>query len=125
MSSYYKCNQNKGQNDNLRKNKIEWPGSDAQQQHPHTFPCQGRNPTIISMKIPLAYTTKFFCLNRNYFLNKQVQEILSKKFGGSQVAQGLDMIQPLHKQIQQKARIWQVTECSGRVLCIRNQRKIK
>ena len=51
--------------------------------------------------------------------------MLSKKFGGSQVTQGLDIIQPLHKQIQQKARIWQVTECPGRVLCIRNQRNIK
>lgn len=46
----------------------------------------------------------FFWLNLNYLLNKheQVQEMLSKKFGGIQVTQGLDMIQPLHRQISRK-----------------------
>ena len=67
----------------------------------------------------------FLWLDQSYFLNKheQVQEVLSKKSVGSQVRQGLDMIQPLHKQIQQKARSWQVTKHPGRVLWRRNQNK--
>lgn len=47
----------------------------------------------------LQKTGFFLWVNLNYFLNKheQVQEVLSRRFGGSQVTQGLDMIQPAHR----------------------------
>lgn len=111
---------------------MKHPGSDAQQQMPY----RACTPFLSEAGIqPPSYEDSssqchrkhsfFLWLDQNYFLNKheQVQEVLSKKFVGRQVTQGLDMIQRLHEQIQQKARSWQATKCPGRILWSRNQKK--
>lgn len=64
----------------------------------------GRNPTIICMKIPLAYVTE----NKH----KQVQEVLSKKFW-RQPGNRKTWHDPTSAQIRQKVRSWQVTERPG------------
>ena len=64
------------------------PGTGPDRPLPEDSSCRG-----------LHKTGFFLWVNLNYFLNKheQVQEVLSRKFGGSQVTQGLDMIQPAHR----------------------------
>lgn len=65
--------------------------------------------------------------NLNYFLNKheQVQEVLSKGFGGSQVTRGLDTIRPLHTADSAENKRLAGHEVPGRILCSRTRRKIK
>lgn len=65
--------------------------------------------------------------NLNYFLNKheQVQEVLSKGFGGSQVTRGLDTIRPLHTADSAENKRLAGHEVPGKILCSRTRRKIK
>lgn len=68
---------------------------------PRPFSFGGIQPSSLGRLLwPMSQKTIFsLWQNLNYFLNKheQIQEVLSKKLGGTRVTQGLDTIQPLHK----------------------------